>query len=82
MSHQRKDICQCVLGRREAGAVLQSSEGGGWSLMSCCCCCGQAPRRFNPVQHLQELCSPKFSYEVVDASGNVLCRSTDCKYNR
>lgn len=45
---------------------------------SSCCCCGKAPRSIF-VQHLQELCIPNFSYEVVDASGNVLCRSTDCK---
>lgn len=38
------------------------------------CCCSQCP----PSTLLQEVCTPSFSYDVVDASGNVLCRSTDC----
>lgn len=36
------------------------------------------PSTVQPL-HLQEVCVPSFSYEVIDAAGNVVCRSTACK---
>jgi hypothetical protein len=31
------------------------------------------------IKHLQDFCLPDFDFEVVDACGRVVLRSTDCK---